>query len=176
MSRARWRLHGKRGLVDDSIRVAFEHFGSLRWITQTPESFKRDVHGIAPPWSQLAEAFGGGDVAEVRPHRRERAARHPRVSALALEPANASSSIWMARCGRAYLAGDRIAVRARIRRPDTFWRSWARWGFAGLYRGIHEALKALKDRGILLACVEQERRGRRQEAVAIPERASTRRC
>src|SRR5262249_4515677 len=56
-------LHGKRGLVDDAYG-SFQHFGSLGWIVQSPESFKRDVHGIAPAWSELGDAFGNRDVAE----------------------------------------------------------------------------------------------------------------
>lgn len=143
-------LHGKRGLVDDTYG-SFQHFGSLRWITQTPESFKRDVHGIAPPWSQLADAFGGGDVAEY-----DRIVANEQldilVSALALEPrtcvvVDLDGTLWP---GVLAETGSPFALDSP---PGHFQEELGAWGFAGLYRGIHEALKALKDRGILLACV-----------------------
>jgi FkbH-like protein len=145
-------LHGKRGLVDDSYG-AFGHFGSLRWVTQTPESFKRDVHGIAPPWSQLADAFGGGDVAEY-----DRIVAGEQLdiieSALALEPkkcviVDLDGTLWP---GVLAETGSPFALDSP---SGHFQEELGGWGFVGLYRGIHEALKALKDRGILLACVSK---------------------
>ena len=145
-------LHGKLGLVDDTYG-SFQHFGSLRWITQTPESFKRDVHGIAPPWSQLADAFGGGDVAEY-----DRIVANEQldilVSALALEPrtcvvVDLDGTLWP---GALAETGSPFALDSP---PGHFLAELGAWGFAGLYRGIHEALKALKNRGILLACVSK---------------------
>ena len=145
-------LHGKRGLVDDSYGT-FEHFGSLRWVTQTPESFKRDVHGIAPPWSQLGDAFGGGDVAE-----NDRIVASEQLdiiqSTLALEPkkcviVDLDGTLWP---GVLAETGSPFALDSP---PGHFREELGSWGFVGLYRGIHEALKALKDRGILLACVSK---------------------
>ena len=145
-------LHGKRGLVDDTYG-SFQHFGSLRWVTQTPESFKRDVHGIAPPWSQLADAFGGGDVAEY-----DRIVANEQldilVSALALEPrkcvvVDLDGTLWP---GVLAETGSPFALDSP---PGHFLEELGAWGFAGLYRGIHEALRALKNRGILLACVSK---------------------
>jgi FkbH-like protein len=145
-------LHGKRGLVDDSYG-SFGHFGSLRWVTQTPESFKRDVHGIAPPWSRLADAFGGGDVAEY-----DRIVAGEQLdiieSALALEPkkcviVDLDGTLWP---GVLAETGSPFAMDSP---PGHFQEELGAWGFVGLYRGIHEALQALKDRGILLACVSK---------------------
>lgn len=145
-------LHGKRGLVDDTYG-SFQHFGSLRWVTQTPESFKRDVHGIAPPWSQLAEAFGGGDVAEY-----DRIIANEQldilVSALGLDArkcvvVDLDGTLWP---GKLAETGSPFALDSP---PGHFLAELGAWGFAGLYRGIHEALRALKNRGILLACVSR---------------------
>jgi FkbH-like protein len=145
-------LRGKRGLVDDTYG-AFAHFGSLRWVTQTPESFKRDVHGIAPAWSQLADGFGGGDVAEY-----DRIVAGEQldiiVSALALEPkkvvvVDLDGTLWPG------VLAETGAPFALDSPPGHFQEELGGWGFVGLYRGIHEALKALKDRGILLACVSK---------------------
>ena len=145
-------LHGKLGLVDDTYG-SFQHFGSLRWITQTPESFRRDVHGIAPPWSQLADAFGGGDVAEY-----DRIVANEQldilVSALALEPrkcvvVDLDGTLWP---GVLAETGSPFALDSP---PGHFLEELGAWGYAGLYRGIHEALRALKNRGILLACVSK---------------------
>ena len=152
MSRARSRSTASAAW--STIRDgSFHHFGSLRWITQTPESFKRDVHGIAPPWSQLAEAFGGGDVAEY-----DRIIANEQldilVSALALEPRTCvvvelDGTLWP---GVLAETGSPFALDSP---PGHFLEELGAWGYAGLYRGIHEALKALKNRGILLACVSR---------------------
>ena len=145
-------LHGKRALVDDTYG-SFHHFGSLRWITQTPESFKHDVHDIAPPWSRLADAFGGGDVAQY-----DRIVATEQldivVSVLNLEQkkcvvVDLDGTLWP---GVLAETGSPFAMDSP---PGHFQEELGGWGFVGLYRGIHEALKALKRRGILLACVSK---------------------
>src|SRR5262245_58078522 len=145
-------LHGKRGLVDDTYG-SFQHFGSLGWIVQSPESFKRDVHGIAPPWSELGEAFGDRDVAEYdRIVAAEQLASI--VSVLALDQkkcvlVDLDGTLWP---GVLAETGSPFAEDVP---PNHFESEGGGWGYVGLYRGIHEALRCLKNRGVLLACVSK---------------------
>src|SRR6185295_17955289 len=145
-------LHGKRGLVDDTYG-SFQHFGSLGWIVQTPESFRRDVYDIAPPWTQLAEAFGERDVAEYdRILATEQLANI--VSVLGLDQkkcviVDLDGTLWP---GVLAETGSPFSPDAP---PRHFEEEGGGWGYVGLYRGVHEALRCLKQRGILLACVSK---------------------
>jgi len=145
-------LHGKRGLVDDTYG-SFQHFGSLGWIVQTPESFRRDVYDIAPPWSELADAFGERDVAEYdRIIATEQLANI--VSMLGLDQkkcviVDLDGTLWP---GVLAETGSPFSPDAP---PRHFEEEGGGWGYVGLYRGVHEALRCLKNRGILLACVSK---------------------
>ncbi len=136
---------GKGGLLDDSL-VGFSHLGSLGWLRQRGESERRAVHGAFPPLEQLA----GLGSAEPFAHERLMAAEH--------------LGVMLACLG----IGRRKCVIVDL--DETLWPgvlaetgapfAWApevsgQFSFVGLYFGLHEALKALARRGILLACASK---------------------
>jgi FkbH-like protein len=138
-------LAGKGGLLDDSL-VSFAHLGALGWLAQRGESERRAVHGIFPPLEQLSALGSAGPFA----HERLMAAEH--------------LGVMLACLG----IGRRKCVVVDL--DDTLWPgvlaetgapfAWApevsgQFSFVGLYFGLHEALKALARRGILLACASK---------------------
>jgi FkbH-like protein len=136
---------GAERLLDDG-QVGFTHFGSPGWMLQRPESEKAAVHGIFPDTAPLADALGGdayGREAVI-------AAKH--IDALVTVTGigrkkcvilDLDGTLWP---GVLAETGSPFAWTPEISGP---------FSFVGLYFGLHEALKALKKRGIVLACVSK---------------------
>jgi FkbH-like protein len=136
---------GAERLLDDG-QVGFTHFGSPGWLLQRPESEKAAVHHIFPDIAPLAQALDGD------PYGREAliAARH--IDALVTV-----MGIGRKKCVILDLDGTLWpGVLAETGSPFA-WTPEISGGFSfiGLYFGLHEALKCLKKRGVVLACVSK---------------------
>lgn len=136
---------GTAALLDDGL-VGFTHFGSAGWMLQRPASERAAVHDIFPDMAPLAEAVGGD------PYRRERLMARAHLDAL-------TTLLGLERKKCVIVDLDGVlwpGVLAETGRPF----AWAPdvsgpYSFIGLYFGIHEALRTLLRRGILLACVSK---------------------
>jgi FkbH-like protein len=136
---------GKRAMMDDQI-VCGQHLGSLRWLEQRPESEKNAVHGVFPPLSGL-DAFG-----EAETYQFERIIAREHISIL-------TTLLGIGRKKCVVLDLDNTlwgGVLADTQAPFA-WNpaQGPAFSFAGFYFGLHEALKWLAKRGILLACVSK---------------------
>ena len=136
---------GSAALVDDG-QVGFTHFGSPGWMLQRPEVELAAVHGIFPDVAPLA-ALVEGD-----PYRREKvmAAAHldALITVLAIDQKKCvildlDGTLWP---GVLAETGAPFAWAPDVSGP---------FSYVGLYFGLHEALKCLKKRGVLLACVSK---------------------
>ncbi len=136
---------GKGALLDDSL-VGFTHFGFLGWMLQRPASEQSAVHGIFPDVAPLAEQAGGhpygGETVMARAH------MDLLTSILGIDRkkcviVDLDGTLWP---GVLAETGSPFAWSPEISGP---------YSFIGLYFGVHEALKALLRRGILLACVSK---------------------
>jgi len=136
---------GKAALLDDSL-VSFTHFGSLGWMLQRPEAERAAVHDLFPNTAPLMARVGGDPYGREKVVAREHADRL--VSLLGVDRkkcviVDLDGTLWpgvLAETGRPFAW-----------HPETS----SAYGPVGLYFGLHEALKALKQRGILLACVSK---------------------
>lgn len=136
---------GSETLLDDGL-TSFTHFGSPGWMLQRPESEKAAVHGLFPDPAPLTERLGGD------PYRRERvvAATHADrlISVLGIGRKKCvildlDGTLWP---GVLAETGSPFAWHPEISGP---------YSYIGLYFGLHEALKALKRRGIVLVAVSK---------------------
>ena len=136
---------GSEQLLDDG-EVGFTHFGSPGWMLQRPESEKAAVHGIFPDTAPLAQALGGD------PYGREAAVAEKHIDALVTVTGidrkkcvivDLDGTLWP---GVLAETGSPFAWTPEISGP---------FSFVGLYFGLHEALKSLRKRGIVLACVSK---------------------
>jgi len=136
---------GAERLLDDGL-VSFTHFGSPGWMLQRPEREKAAVHGIFPDTAPLADQLGGD------PYLREAVVARAHMDALQVVLGigrkkcvivDLDSTLWP---GVLAETGAPFAWTPEISGP---------FSYVGLYFGIHEALRALKDRGIVLACVSK---------------------
>jgi len=136
---------GSATLLDDGL-VSFTHFGSPGWMLQRPASELAAVHHQFPDMRPLAEQVGGD------PYRREAvmARAHMDVITMVLELdrkkcviVDLDGVLWP---GVLAETGSPFAWSPDIGGPNSY---------VGLYFGIHEALRALRRRGILLACVSK---------------------
>jgi FkbH-like protein len=136
---------GSERLLDDG-QVGFTHFGSPGWMLQRPESEKAAVHGIVPDPAPLAAAVGGD------PYGREALMARVHVDALVTVLGvgrkkcvivDLDGVLWP---GVLAETGAPFAWTPEISGP---------YSHIGLYFGLHEALLALKQRGVLLACVSK---------------------
>ena len=136
---------GAARLLDDG-QVGFTHFGSPGWMLQRPESEKAAVHGIFPDAAPLADLVGGD------PYLRERAMARTHVDALVTVLGvdakkcvivDLDGTLWP---GVLAETGAPFAFDPAISSP---------FSYVGLYFGLHEALLALKRRGVVLACVSK---------------------
>jgi FkbH-like protein len=136
---------GSASLLDDGL-VSFSHFGSMGWMLQRPASELAAVHHQFPDMQPLAAAVGGD------PYRREtimaRAHMDALVTILAIDRikcviVDLDGVLWP---GVLAETGSPFAWEPEISGPNSY---------IGLYFGIHEALRALRERGILLACVSK---------------------
>ena len=130
-----------RGLVDDGL-LSFTHLGSPGWLLQRPESEKAAVHNAAPEPLSLT-----GD-----PARRERVVASAHLDALVcllgldakkLVVVDLDGVLWpgvLAETGAPFAWSPDISSLS----------SWI-----GVYVGIHESLKTLQRRGVLLAAASK---------------------
>ena len=136
---------GSERMLDDG-QVGFTHFGSPGWMLQRPESEQAAVHGIVPDPAPLAAAVGGD------PYGREAVMARVHVDALMTALGtdrkkcvivDLDGVLWP---GVLAETGAPFAWTPEISGP---------YSHIGLWFGLHEALKALKARGVLLACVSK---------------------
>jgi FkbH-like protein len=136
---------GSQGLIDDG-QVGFTHFGSPGWMLQRPESEKAAVHGVFPDTAPLARALGGD------PYGREALIAEKHIDALV-----SVMGIGRKKCVILDLDGTLWpGVLAETGSPFAWTPEISgAFSYIGLYFGLHEALKCLKQRGIVLACVSK---------------------
>jgi FkbH-like protein len=136
---------GSAALVDDGL-VGFTHFGSPGWMLQRPPAELAAVHGQFPDLAPLAGALGGD------PYGREAAMARAHMDAIAIVLGldrrkcvivDLDGVLWP---GVLAETGSPFAWSPDISSPHSY---------IGLFFGIHEALLALRRRGVLLACVSK---------------------
>ena len=136
---------GSERLLDDG-QVGYTHFGSPGWMLQRPDSEKAATHHIFPDTAPLAQVVGGD------PYVRERVMAKAHVDALVSIMGldrikcvilDLDNTLWP---GVLAETGAPFAWSPEVSGP---------FSYIGLYFGLHEALKSLKSRGILLACVSK---------------------
>ena len=130
-----------QGLVDDGL-LSFTHLGSPGWLLQRPESEKAAVHNAAPePLSQA------GDSA-----RRERLVARAHLDALTCLLGLDAKKLVVVDLDGVLWPGVLAETGAPFAwSPDV--SSLSSW--IGVYVGIHEALKVLQRRGVLLAAASK---------------------
>ena len=136
---------GSARLLDDGL-VGFTHFGSPGWMLQRPPSELVAVHGQFPDAAPLAALVGG------EPYAREAAGARAHMDALQVlfgwdrkkcVILDLDGTLWpgvLAETGAPFAWTPEVS---------------GAYSYVGLYFGLHEALKALKQRGVLLACVSK---------------------
>ena len=136
---------GAARLLDDGL-VGFTHFGGAGWMLQRPSRERAAVHGVVPDCAPLAAAVGGDAYA------RERTAARAHMDALAVV-----AGIDRKKCVIVDLDGTLWpGVLAETGAPFAWTPEVSgAYSYVGLWFGIHEALLALKRRGVLLACVSK---------------------
>ena len=150
---------GSERMLDDG-HVGFTHFGSPGWMLQRPESEKAAVHGIFPDIAPLAHALGGDAYG------REAVTAEKHIDALVTV-----LGVGRKKCVILDLDGTLWpGVLAETGSPF----AWApeisgAFSYIGLYFGLHEALKALKKRGIVLACVSKNDEATVRELWTYPD-------
>jgi FkbH-like protein len=136
---------GSGRLMDDGL-VGFTHFGSPGWMLQRPASELAAVHDAFPDPAPL-HALVGPDL-----YRREAVAARAHMDLLAVVMGlgrkkcvilDLDGTLWP---GVLAETGAPFAWTPEISGHNSY---------IGLYFGLHEALLALKKRGILLACVSK---------------------
>ena len=136
---------GSQILLDDGL-TSFTHFGSPGWMLQRPESEKAAVHDLFPDPAPLA-AMVGGD-----PYRREQIAARAHIEAIVSVTGHAAKKcvivdldgvLWP---GVLAETGSPFAWTPETSGPHSH---------IGLFFGIHEALKCLKRRGLVLVAVSK---------------------
>ncbi len=136
---------GSANLLDDGL-TSFTHFGSPGWLLQRPDSERAAVHGLFPDLQPLADRLDGD------PYGREAVMARAHMDAIAV-----LLGIERKKCVIVDLDGVLWpGVLAETGSPFAWTPELGgQHAFAGLYFGIHEALRALRRRGILLACVSK---------------------
>jgi FkbH-like protein len=136
---------GTERLLDDG-QVGFTHFGSPGWMLQRPESEKAAVHGLFPDIAPLAHALGGDAYG------REAVIAEKHIDALVTV-----TGAGRKKCVIVDLDGTLWpGVLAETGSPFAWTPEISgQFSFVGLYFGLHEALKSLKKRGVVLACVSK---------------------
>jgi FkbH-like protein len=136
---------GAERLLDDG-QVGFTHFGSPGWMLQRPESEKAAVHGIFPDTAPLAHALGGdayGREAVIAEKHIDALVTVIGVGRKKCVIVDLDGTLWpgvLAETGSPFAWNPEIS---------------GQFSYIGLYFGLHEALKSLKKRGIVLACVSK---------------------
>ncbi|WP_293380179.1 HAD family hydrolase [Phenylobacterium sp.] len=136
---------GAERLLDDG-HVGFTHFGAPGWMLQRAPDELAAVHGVFPDLAPLADALGGD------PYGREAVMAKAHLDALVAATGQGrkkcvildlDNTLWP---GVLAETGAPFAWAPEVSGP---------FSYIGLYFGLHEALLALKRRGILLACVSK---------------------
>jgi len=142
---AAYAAAGAEQMLDDG-QVGFTHFGSPGWMLQRPESEKAAVHDLFPDPAPLIRDLDG-DL-----YGRERVMAKAHIDALFSATGrdakkcvivDLDGTLWP---GVLAETGAPFAWSPEISGP---------FSYVGLYFGLHEALKWLKRRGVLLACVSK---------------------
>jgi FkbH-like protein len=138
-------MAGAERFVDDGL-TSFTHFGSPGWMLRRPESEKAAVHDIFPDPGPLADLVAGD------PYGREKITARAHVdvlvTALAIDAkkcviVDLDGVLWpgvLAETGSPFAWSPEVSGLS---------------SYIGLFIGIHEALKMLKRRGIVLAAVSK---------------------
>lgn len=136
---------GSERMLDDGL-VDFTHFGSPGWLLQRPESEKAAVHGIFPDPEPLVQLVQG------HPYAREAA-----LSAVHIDALMTVLGVGRKKCVILDLDGVLWpGVLAETGSPFAWTPEISgAFSYIGLYFGLHQALLALKKRGIVLACVSK---------------------
>lgn len=136
---------GSEHLLDDG-HMDFTHFGSPGWLLQRPEIEMKAVHHAFPPMTPLVQYVHGD------PYIRENAMARIHIDALV-----AALGIDRRKCVIVDLDGTLWpGVLAETGSPFAWDPATSGpYSFVGTYFGIHEALRCLKRRGIVLACVSK---------------------
>jgi FkbH-like protein len=150
---------GSERMLDDG-QVGFTHFGSPGWMLQRPESEKAAVHGIFPGIAPLADALDGDAYG------RETVTAEKHIDALVTV-----TGIGRKKCVILDLDGTLWpGVLAETGSPFAWTPEISgEFSYIGLYFGLHEALKSLKKRGIVLACVSKNDEATVRELWKYPE-------
>lgn len=150
---------GAERLLDDGL-VSFTHFGSPGWMLQRPESEKAAVHGIFPDLTPLAQTLGGD------PYGREGV-----VGAAHMDMLSVVLGIDRKKCVIVDLDGTLWpGVLAETGQPFAWHPDISGpFSYVGLFFGIHEALKTLKSRGIVLAAASKNDEATVRELWKYPE-------
>jgi len=136
---------GAERWLDDGL-TSFTHFGSPGWMLARPASELAAVHGLFPDVAPLRESVGG------EPFGREALTARAHVDALV-----ATLGLGAKKCVILDLDGTLWpGVLAETGAP----LAWSPEisglsSYVGLYVGLHEALKMLKRRGVVLAAVSK---------------------
>ena len=136
---------GSVRLVDDGL-VVFTHFGSPGWMLQRPDDERRAVFNQFPDLGQLASTLNDD------PYGREAIMAAAHLDALVTVTGHDRKKCVILDLDGTLWPG----VIAETGAPF----AWAPeisglYSYIGLWFGIHEALKTLKSRGIVLACVSK---------------------
>jgi len=136
---------GSAKLLDDGL-VGLTHFGSPGWMLQRPTSELAAVHGLFPDVQPLKALVGD------YPYRREEVAARAHMDALSV-----LLGLDRKKCVILDLDGTLWpGVLAETGAPFAWTPEISGlYSYVGLYFGLHEALLALKRRGVLLACVSK---------------------
>jgi FkbH-like protein len=136
---------GSAALIDDA-QVSFDHFGSPGWLLQRPDREKAAVYGIFPDLQPLADSLGGNPYA-----------RETLMASAHLDAITTVMGLGRKKCIILDLDGTLWpGVLAETGSPFAWTPEISgNFSYIGYYFGLHEALKALKKRGLVLACVSK---------------------
>ena len=136
---------GLNNFVDDGL-MSFTHFGSPGWLLQRPDSEREAVFNVFPDLAPLADALDGDPYGREAVMARTHVDRlitltgHDRKKCVIVD---LDGTLWpgvIAETGAPFAWTPEIS---------------GQYSFAGFWFGIHEALKTLKSRGVVLACVSK---------------------
>lgn len=150
---------GTEKLLDDGL-TSFTHFGSPGWMLQRPASEKSAVHNIFPDLEPLASVLGGNPYA-----------REATVAAAHMDALATILAVDRKKCVIVDLDGVLWpGVLAETGSPFAWHPDISgAHSYIGLFFGIHEALKTLKRRGIVLAAVSKNDEQTVRELWKFPE-------
>jgi FkbH-like protein len=150
---------GSAALIDD-WQVGFTHMGSPGWMLQRPESEKAAVYHQVPNMEGLIRTIGGD------PYRREALVARTHVDTLIAVLGLGRKKCVIVDLDNTLWPG----VLAETGAPFGWQPAISGvFSFVGLYFGLQEALRCLKSRGIVLACVSKNDEAVVRELWKYPE-------